>query len=431
MKIFNQSIIIAAVAATLCVPCVVTTTRNGTHSNEKDLDVEVNVCGEMSYNSLASSWGLERIGAYDAWKITEGSYDVKVGIIDMGINANHPDLQGRVDSLLSKDFTSDNSPLEDSAPGIGHGTAVAGIIGAIGNNGVGIDGVCPSGVTLVSYKVLTSNDVIDAIYAAKIDGVNLLNISLDVYVNNELKNAIKNFPGLIVCAAGNNGANINSASKLPNIDSDNMIVVGATENISDTIWGNSNYGSDVVDLFAPGADILAPTKQNSYAYVSGTSIAAPYVTGAAALLLSHIPTLPIDELKNTIMQNVFGVNSLANKCVSSGVLGVNRALTNIKHSELKKVSIILNNVFYHKVTCLGCKTSYKEPHDWYSTDGNKSTCRLCKMTSLISGKPGGDYNRIGGNLQSVDEEELCEHCEEQNIVPDATFLDGLKDSLVA
>lgn len=434
MKIFNHVTAVVTVA-TLCAPLFATAHRN--FDVENDNSGHVVYCADTNdTSSYYNKWALSKIGAFEAWDKTTGSYDVKVGIIDSGIDASHEDLVGRIDSALSEDFTGGNSPLTDSSSNAnGHGTAVAGIIGAIGNNGKGTAGVCHGGVSLISYKVNTVAQVVSAIYAAKNAGVKLLNISSEMTYTNDLKAAIENFPGIIVCAAGNRGTNISSESLyLNNLKNDNIIVVGATEGSNDVIYSNSNYSLFDVDLFAPGVSIFTTTKGGKYNYVTGTSFAAPFVTGSAALLLSNIPKMTAVELKTTIMQNVSYVDSLNNKCVTGGLLNVNQAINHIKHEGTYTYFQYLDGTkskIYHRTKCRACNTWFEELHDWEKYTANLDRCVKCGKESGFSGLPGGDYNRIGGGMQSVDEEELCEHCEEQNIVPDTAFLDGLKDSLVA
>lgn len=221
-----------------------------------------------------------------------------------------------------------------------HGTLTAGIIGAVGNNGKGTSGVCWN-VKIASLKACVGAEhetidlVIEAIKCAKENNIKLLNYSGGFYqneINNDselirFKQAIDDYPGLIVVAAGNAGANIDSTKTYPHeFDCDNMIVVGATTT-SDARASYSNYSATKVDLFAPG---YAYTTNNNGRYIglSATSLAAPYVTGVAALLLSKYPNLCAGELKCFIMQNVDQIASLSGKCVSGGRLNAKKALAN-------------------------------------------------------------------------------------------------------
>lgn len=277
---------------------------------------------------VSEQWALDKINLPDAWKITTGSKSVKVGVIDSGIKADHPDLKDNVDCELSKSFvegTDDSDALEDV---FGHGTHVAGIIGAVGNNSIGVSGTCWN-VDLVSLKVLddngvcgNSNDkisgVINAINYAKANNINILNFSIALVVpkSKAFEETINNYPGLFVCAAGNELFNIDTAGQkrriYPSIYTSDNIVSVAASNSNDKIWyvekfqQGSNYGIVSVDLAAPGADIYSTyTAENkAYTNMSGTSMATPYVTGVAALIQSKYQNISTKATKKAILDGV-------------------------------------------------------------------------------------------------------------------------------
>lgn len=277
---------------------------------------------------VSEQWALDKINLPDAWKITTGSKSVKVGVIDSGIKADHPDLKDNVDCELSKSFvegTDDSDALEDV---FGHGTHVAGIIGAVGNNSIGVSGTCWN-VDLVSLKVLddngvcgNSNDkisgVINAINYAKANNINILNFSIALVVpkSKAFEETINNYPGLFVCAAGNELFNIDTAGRkrriYPSIYTSDNIVSVAASNSNDKIWyvekfqQGSNYGIVSVDLAAPGADIYSTYTADDKAYVnmSGTSMATPYVTGVAALIQSKYQNISTKATKKAILDGV-------------------------------------------------------------------------------------------------------------------------------
>lgn len=286
-------------------------------------------------------WGHGMIGLEQAWDIETGSDSVTVAVIDSGIDSTHPDLINRVDVSRSRDFTlGDPVPAylvtEDPYPPYGHGTIVAGIIGAEGDNGIGICGVCWD-VQLVSYRVFDadgvgySSDAVLAIDYAYYYNIQIINMSFGWYndnttFNDHLNIAISNFPGLAVCAAGNDGYDNDSYYIYPaNYSLSNLITVGASD-IHDEIWEDSNYGQANVDLFAPGVDIYSSFAGGSIGLGDGTSFAAPYVSGVAALLLSKNPNLTPQMLKHIIMdyaETVYdGLNSdvFGSYCVSGGRL---------------------------------------------------------------------------------------------------------------
>lgn len=432
MKIINNAIVVAAAAATMCIPCAADiSSRHDNQSYNSEYSAFCAVPLDSEYNK--SRVYYKTIQMEDAWDVEQGGDWVKVGVIDSGINYRHEDLGGRVDYELSKDFTGGNSPCSDSYEPFGHGTQVAGVIGAIGNNNRGSSGVCWGGVTLISYKVSldgTASQVAQAINEAKASGVQLLNISMDVTVTDELKTAVKSYPGLIVCAAGNSSRDIESSNLLSSLNYSNILVVGATESANDNIASFSNYGATSVDLFAPGVEIYTTYSTGGYGANSGTSFSAPLVTGTVALLMSRYSYKSIAQLKATIMDNVDKVSGLSGKCVSGGRLNAYNAIMNLAH--VHTMSYVKRDAIMHDYKCSECGyVASSGMHVLLDDRGGYKICKFCKYITQIGFKPGGDFSRIGGGKQSVDEEELCEHCEEQNIVPDTAFLDGLKDSLVA
>ena len=272
---------------------------------------------------VSEQWALDKINLPDAWKITTGSKSVKVGIMDTGIKADHPDLTDNVDRELSKSFIdgiSDEVALTDSN---GHGTHVAGIIGAVGNNGTGVAGTCWN-IDLVSLKVLNDNgnkdklsDIIDAINYAEAKNIKILSLSasFEGHISKSFEETISNYSGLLVCSAGNRNLNIETANKYSKIypsiyTSDNIISVAAS-NVDDKIWKTddyegSNYGLVSVDLAAPGASIYSTyaAENKAYTNMSGTSMATPYVTGVAALIQSKYQNISTKATKKAILDGV-------------------------------------------------------------------------------------------------------------------------------
>lgn len=302
----------------------------------------------------SDQWALNTSKGIDveaAWDISRGVNTVRVGIIDSGI-ATHNDLDAHVQT--GYDYYNKNTVTNDD--GGGHGTHVAGIIGAIGNNSLGISGVAPN-ITLVplqtAYNTSGSglhytNERLEAIKEAiklwedESQRISILNHSIAGFgTNTEIAAAVGNFPGLFVWSAGNNKANTDNMSEISKFDLPNVISVGALN--SESKWASfSNYGLKSVNIYAPGENILStypkelcngetvstlwgtrlmcectltesygewqwvPSSthyENGYHYMSGTSMAAPHVTGVAALLLSHDPTLTGSDLKDIILNN--------------------------------------------------------------------------------------------------------------------------------
>ncbi|MBP5154498.1 MAG: S8 family serine peptidase, partial [Lachnospiraceae bacterium] len=348
------------------------------------------------YYSLSDfQWGHRTIGLEQAWDIETGSDSVTVAVIDSGIDSTHEDLVDRVDVSRSCDFT-----LGDPVPAYlatedpnGHGTLVAGIIGAEGNNETDICGVCWD-VQLVSYRIIDadgfgfSSDAVLAIDYAYYYNIQIINMSFGWYdddplLTDHLDIAISNFPGLAVCAAGNDGYDNDSCYIYPaNYSLPNLITVGASDG-DDNRWQyfdycswsykGSNYGQNSVDVFAPGAVLVSCEAGGGLSsYRSGTSLSAPYVSGVAALLLSKNPDLTPQMLKHIIMDyaetvydgtnNVFG-----SLCVSGGRLNAYYALS---HPAIPFAYVSLGVHGGHRYYCTCCnETLSTEAHNWLQRPG--------------------------------------------------------------
>ena len=296
------------------------------------------------YNKL---WGLPKISADQAWNVTTGSQNVVVGVVDTGIDYNHPDLAANVWSnsgtingcaagthgynalVLSCD------PLDDH----NHGTHVSGTIGAVGNNGIGVIGV-NSSVKIMGLKFLNSGGsgttsgavaAIDWAVKAKIAGVNVRVLSnswggsgYSQALRDEIVKAGAN-DILFVAAAGNYGRNDDATPFYPcSYGVSNEICVAATDT-HDSLASFSNYGPNSVDLSAPGVSILSTLRGGTYGTMSGTSMATPHVSGAAALALST-GYQSVAALKATILAAVDPVASQAGLTRTGGRLDVCKAL---------------------------------------------------------------------------------------------------------
>ncbi|MCD7946858.1 MAG: S8 family serine peptidase [Oscillospiraceae bacterium] len=236
--------------------------------------VTPNTPDDPDYNE---QYGLQMINAPAAWNTVTGSHTVRVGVLDSGIDYTHPDLAGNIDMSAGTNVFYEDGDLMDD---LGHGTPVAGVIGACGNNGIGVTGVCWD-VSIVPIKVLSKNNTSSSGNIA--NGINyatrlqlpIINISLQNAPDSlALRNALKAYPGLVVTSAGNNGANVDKSSGdyYPGkYDYDNIINV-ANSTDEDVLASDSVYGAISVDIAAPGTGIYSTDVPNTYAYVSGTSI---------------------------------------------------------------------------------------------------------------------------------------------------------------
>lgn len=274
-------------------------------------------------------WGMEKIKAPLAWNYTIGSYNVVVGVLDSGIDYNHVDLKNNMWISPDRQFINgwnfiddNNNPIDKT----GHGTHVAGTIGAVGNNFIGVTGVCWN-VQLASFKIgdnrIDLATAIKAIYFANISNIPILNNSWGGRNYSEvLKYVIEQYNALFIASAGNNGADNDFLPIYPaSYDSDNIISVAAT-NRDDTLASFSNYGVNSVDIAAPGVEVLSTDLHDEYSNMNGTSMAAPHVAGAAALLKSYIPELTTLEIKRIILLSSEKNPNLEGRILTGGKLNI-------------------------------------------------------------------------------------------------------------
>src|SRR3989338_9038350 len=225
-------------------------------------------------------WGVDRVDAELVWPGGNTADPVKVAVVDTGISKDHPDLQvqGGYNAINpTKSWNDDN----------GHGSHVAGTIAAL-NNTIGVVGVGPA-VDLLSVKVLSRSgsgflsDVIEGIQWAMNNGAQVINLSLGSSSGNQAMHdavaAAHNAGVVVVAAAGNSGGAVIYPAAYPEV-----IAVSATD--SNNLLASFSSRGPEVDLAAPGVDVYSTYKGTGYATLSGTSMAAPHVTGAAALVLN-------------------------------------------------------------------------------------------------------------------------------------------------
>lgn len=317
-------------------------------------------------SSYWRQWSLPQIGAKAAWDIATGNDSVVVAVVDTGIDYSHPDLEdniwanpgeipgngldddmnGFVDDVCGWDFVYGDSAPTDLH---GHGTHVAGIVGAEGDNGIGIAGVNWS-CSLMALKAgddqggMDEADEIRAINYATLMrsdyGINVrvINYSVGWYDNSAgsagsaaERDAIQKAGAagiLFVASAGNDGlgTDVHPHHYPSGYLLDNIISVASSDNM-DFLSTSSNYGHTSVDLAAPGEDIYSTVPGGGHEEKSGTSMAAPHVAGAAALLCTIAPTASYQEIRQAIFD---GVDSLSrwdwDKTVTDGRLNVIKAI---------------------------------------------------------------------------------------------------------
>lgn len=305
------------------------------------------------------------IGAVPAWDITTGSDDIVVAVLDTGAELTHPDLaanawvnrqeipnnqidddaNGRVDDINGWNFIDNNNRIFEDAESDYHGTHVAGITGAVGDNNIGVTGVAWR-VELMSLKILdgagkdrglTSN-AIQAIYYAidqKKRGNNIVAINASWISRDRsraLRRAIEDAGRaniMLVCAAGNDALDLDIEPVYPAAHSariDSVISVAAV-NSDGILESYSNYGHETVQLGAPGTGVLGLAPLGEYQELSGTSMAAPHVAGVIVLLLAGEPGLSSREIKQRLMLTADSTPTLAAYTTSAGRVNAFSALT--------------------------------------------------------------------------------------------------------
>lgn len=291
------------------------------------------------YYTDGTLWGLSKINAETAWDTTTGANNVYIVVMDSGIDMTHPDLKANFAEEYSRNFI-DSSLGRDVTDGLGHGTHVAGIAAAVGNNKVGTTGVCWN-AKIISLKVLddrgytTSSSLANAFdYLLELMEENpdmkipVVNLSLGGWYSFAPQNSAQDATWylykaldimnetVIVVASGNDGAEVGAPAPA-NVGSyikkgyysypesyqglDNMISassITSTNGASTT----TNWSSKYLHLAAPGVDITSTWKNNTYGSKTGNSMAAPYIAGSVALLASANSDMTASELKSHLLK---------------------------------------------------------------------------------------------------------------------------------
>jgi len=353
----------------------------------KEKDTNVNRIFPLNFSNdtySGAQWAIDNPGYYDnptnsgqklkasqtdvdmdvieAWtdQRTKGTREVVVAIIDTGVDINHPDLKdniwvnpgeipgdgidndnnGYIDDVHGWDFYNNDATVShyiyldgnqkyiaDPNDNDDHGTHIAGIIGAVANNNIGIAGIASNiNIKIMPLKINGGPDgegriskAIEAIKYATMMGADICNLSWGTndYIQ-ELEEVMRESDMLFVAAAGNKGIDNNTNPIYPaNFDLDNLISVTFID-AKGKLTKLSNYGSTTVDLAAPGEDIISTTV-GGYASMSGTSMAAPHVSAIAAILYSYSDNPYPANIKEIILNNIKKLPSLDGKIVYPGI----------------------------------------------------------------------------------------------------------------
>lgn len=363
------------------------------------------------YGSYDYQWHLKNIYASSAWDYMKKCTlsKVRVAVLDTGVDTSHPDLQATLNKNLCMDVT--KSPyVKSTTDDDGHGTHVAGIIGATSNNGLGGTGVATGAsndiLDLMVVDVFTqtsdglyayTSNIINGLNYAYSNGAKVINLSLGMYFEDKLLESNINFVTqkgtLVVCAAGNGNEFSNGYGyddkNLPCYPSDFEAVISviATDSNNKRAYF-SNYG-DAKDISAPGSSIISTWPGSAYAISDGTSMAAPIVTAIAAMALSIKPALTPDKLKSILYSTATDIYSSGwDRQSGYGVVNAYKVVTTAANAS-SATGISLSNT---SITCGASKTLKPTLSPVYTTDSvtwtssNSSIVAVNSTTGRITAK---------------------------------------------
>lgn len=353
-----------------------------------------------------SQWNLNNTGQFggkpdadidapEGWGIQNSASNIIVAVIDSGIRYTHEDLRSNMwknpGEIPGNGIDDDNNGYIDDVYGInavdgaanpadpfddyGHGTHVAGIIGASANNGKGVAGVAWE-VKIMALKFIDSqnngylSDAVECINYAIKKGAKIINASWgSTNYSATLQSAIssaRNAGIIFVASAGNEGRNNDSIPTYPaSYNLDNIISVAATD-LNDELANYSNYGANSVDLGAPGTSIYSTFFINDsyYLYLSGTSMAAPHVSGICALTWSRFPIHNYRQIIRRVLEGVDKLPSLSGKCVTGGRANLYNTLANYQIVYTNYVWIPTNGMTQLPLADNGISTAIFLPFDF-------------------------------------------------------------------
>ncbi|OGQ13521.1 MAG: hypothetical protein A3B70_04615 [Deltaproteobacteria bacterium RIFCSPHIGHO2_02_FULL_40_11] len=313
---------------------------------------------------LSKSWVLEdqkNLNIQDAWKLSQGDKRIIVAVIDTGIDLTHPDLKnnlwqntkeipgngidddgnGYIDDIHGWNFVANTNRPEDDH---GHGTHVAGIIGAVKGNGIGISGICPN-VSLMILKYYAQSapgsdnlkNTIQAFKYAVQNGAHIINYSGGGAEFSSAEHAVieeaRKKGILVIAAAGNERQNADTHAYYPaSYDLENIISVAAITQDQNLV-DSSNYGPERIDVAAPGHQVYSTLPGGKYGTMTGTSQATAVVTGVAALALSKFGVLPATQIKAVILKNILPVKQLKNRVKTGGIVNADQVLKDLSRTQ--------------------------------------------------------------------------------------------------
>jgi subtilisin family serine protease len=373
-----------------------------------------------------NQWALTDAAETSAWRVTTGGNAVVIAELDTGVQYSHPDLlsniwnnPGGIGGCAAGThgynvLSGTCDPMDDDADYDGHGTHVAGIMGAVGNNRAGTAGVNWTTSIMPVKWVNGSNTgftsdlitAIDWVVQVKKAGVNVrvvndsatwagtpssqaLSDAIDLLGSNDI---------LFVAAAGNTAQNNDTIPRYPcSYDRPNMICVGASDQ-NDQLWSSSNYGVATVKLAAPGVNIYSTLRQSNYGYISGGSMAAPQVSGTAALILSE-GYMSVSALRADILNSIDPIPALQGLVATGGRLNVCKAVPGCASGTQMVPASVSAPVITGQTqmgSVLGASTGVWSglpaayAYQWYR-------CVASSPCSAINGATGPNYSPLGSS----------------------------------
>ncbi|MCC7441446.1 MAG: S8 family serine peptidase [Bdellovibrionales bacterium] len=378
--------------------------------------------------------GMRRLGAERAWDVTQGSPAVVVAVSDTGVALDHPDLRaqlwanpgelpgngmdddgnGLVDDVHGWDYSAGDADPSDVQ---GHGTHVAGIIGAEGDNAEGITGLNWR-VRLMAVRFLgddgsgsTADGVKTVLYAAE-QGARVLNMSWGGSGHSRaLADALDHAHArgmLAVAAAGNDTTDTDYKPHYPSSYESPTLLSVASSAENGTLSGFSNFGKLSVDLAAPGSSILSTFLAGGYKRLSGTSMAAPMVSGVAALALAADPLLTVTELRNLLLAATNPRDAYSGRLSTGGDLDAGLALELLRQPGLqlwpRRLTLAVGSRFTFSARSAQGGLSYSaEPADRIRIDS-----RTGEAQALAAGEATVTATTSGGQAVSTERLTLVE-----------------------